>query len=1545
MIASTAILLLILIPILLSTLLSLTVVQNWVVQRATAFATEYVGAEVNIRHINVTMRGGILLSDVLIQDLQGDTMIYVKRLESQIVNYQPLLQHLHLGNSKIEGAQVNLRAREDEASGETMMNIKQIVNRISKRKGNGKFKLDIANISLSGSTLRIEQLTPNNPEYGVDFRRMEMNSLSGSVSLFSVEGSKVEGVVDRLYLEEKSGFEVNNMAGRLYVKDGVVSISSSILESRWSILDIDQLTLSSNAWSNYRYFEQLVDVELVVSRGLLASDDLGYWVPQARSWGLQLYDMAFDVRGVVDAFDLSITSLSYGEATSLSADMMVEGITDLDSANVDVMIESLKSSVSDIDQLKWSFTNRGFDANTLSRISSLGEVSLRGEIKGGMERSDISLWVDSGIGTVKTYSTLGLQDGVSINGELEMKSLLLGGLVQQPQLGRVTMQVIFDGLINGGSSDIRLSTNIDRLAWGKNIFREITLSGDVQRGGVQSVVVSSRDPHIDFDLTAQARNIFELEKSDIPEYLFDLNVNKLDFKEFNLNRRDSISLLTANISGRGGGKSIEECWGDLSITDGLYLHNADTLSISGAVAKVVSTEGLREILVDSDLATVEFSSKSTVAKIEEFLIGFLSRSLPALYDEPRPEEESEIVVVEGEQSLLQITTKDINPLVDAVSQGLKVGDGSNLTLRFNPESYDFNATIESPYLEQGSTLAIGVNIALDGRGDSLLLRSGVDELYVGTSIIEEASFVARAQDNKIGSECHFSNPADSTYASIALAMNLQRDSLGARELDLKLLPSTIDRRRDSWRLTSQDVRVNRSGIDINQFRIESRNQLMTINGKASNNIQDTVMMKMKNFDLSIFSSFISRIGYNIEGSTNGEAMVSALLGAGRLDAMVDLDSVSVNTLPAPAMSLRAEWDTKLNRARLHLTDRISRDTLVRGYYVPSEVRYYASLQVDSLQMAILDPPLGGVISQTEGLADLDLILQGVRRDAHLNGTITAHNVATTVDYTKVRYHLPRAVIDVDNNMLICNSTPINDGEGGEGDLQLEVDLKYLSNIGYKVRIAPRNLLVLDTSERDNDTFYGRVFASGLASIEGNKGGVKMDITARSEDHTQFFMPLANKANISTADFITFVQPTSQDTTAMTERRRLIMERSNRQRSGGGSVAINMTLDVRPNAELQLVIDPTVGDIIRARGEGQLNMKVEPQSNIFDMYGDYSITEGNYLFTLRNIVNKRFVIDPGSTIQWTGSPMDPILDINAIYQLKTSLEPLLSDESTRSVPIDCVINLSDRLTQPEVSFAIELPSADPEQQSAVSNLLNDQETISKQFFYLMLTNSFISDSSSGLTSSMGISTTATTGFELLTNQLSNWLSSSNYNVVIRYRPESELAGDEVDVGFSKGWIDNRLLIELEGNYIVDNKQAISDDASNFMGEAYITWLIDRAGALRLKGFTQTIDRYDENQGLQETGVGVYYRENFDNFKDLQNKVKARFRVSDERLERRRQHKEQRAAQKQERGVRREEEPTIEQEVDGFYDDSEVQELIEKVEATTNIDSSIENNKIE
>ena len=226
----------------------------------------------------------------------------------------------------------------------------------------------------------------------------------------------------------------------------------------------------------------------------------------------------------------------------------------------------------------------------------------------------------------------------------------------------------------------------------------------------------------------------------------------------------------------------------------------------------------------------------------------------------------------------------------------------------------------------------------------------------------------------------------------------------------------------------------------------------------------------------------------------------------------------------------------------------------------------------------------------------------------------------------------------------------------------------------------------------------------------------------------------------------------------------------------------------------------------------------------------------------------------------------------------------------------VIHLGERLSNPAVTFDVHVPGTDPETQTVIANALTTPETVDTQFAYLLLFNSFMGENSSS-SSNIGTSVSAATGLEFVSNMVSNLLSNDDYNIVIRYRPKSELTSDEVDFGLSKSLINNRLFVEVEGNYLIDNKQAVNSSMSNFMGEAYITYLIDRAGTLKAKAFTQTIDRFDENQGLQETGIGIYFKEDFNNFRDLRRRIRERF--TNKKRKARREARRQAAREEKER----------------------------------------------
>lgn len=387
---------------------------------------------------------------------------------------------------------------------------------------------------------------------------------------------------------------------------------------------------------------------------------------------------------------------------------------------------------------------------------------------------------------------------------------------------------------------------------------------------------------------------------------------------------------------------------------------------------------------------------------------------------------------------------------------------------------------------------------------------------------------------------------------------------------------------------------------------------------------------------------------------------------------------------------------------------MKRDTLVRGFFAPNSGRYYAALRLGRLDMGLLDPLLSGVISSTEGSAAAELVLQGQGRQADLSGRIRVDSLRTKVDYTQVVYTMPSAELRVEGNRFRASDVAVYDPLGNRGRFDLDLDLRHLSNITYDLSVAPQQMLVLNTTSRDNDYFYGRVFASGNARISGRKGVVNMDITAVTDDNSDFFMPLSSKSNIATADFVVFEQPVAADTLDVVARRKQLFERRRRKtHSAASRMNIGLALGVRPNTEVELTL---AGNTLKARGEGALNLQVNPSSNIFEIYGDYTLADGSFLLSLQNIFSKRFTIESGSSIQWTGAPMDARLDIDAVYKVKASLQPLLQGTTDnpggdRSVPVECVIHLGERLSDPAISFDVRVPGTDPETQTLIANTLS------------------------------------------------------------------------------------------------------------------------------------------------------------------------------------------------------------------------------------------------
>jgi len=291
-------------------------------------------------------------------------------------------------------------------------------------------------------------------------------------------------------------------------------------------------------------------------------------------------------------------------------------------------------------------------------------------------------------------------------------------------------------------------------------------------------------------------------------------------------------------------------------------------------------------------------------------------------------------------------------------------------------------------------------------------------------------------------------------------------------------------------------------------------------------------------------------------------------------------------------------------------------------------------------------------------------------------------------------------------------------------------------------------------------------------------------------------------------------------------------------------------------------------VIRGRGSGNIKINVNTRG-LLSIFGDYIIDQGDYLLTMQNMPIKKFAVKPGGGVNLNGDIDNAILNIDAVYNTKASLHDLLVDnaeELSQRIPVECHLMVNGELQSPGLSFSITLPpTSDDVARSQLASLT--EEELNKQIFSLLILNRFsplpgLASSSGRNYENAGLATTT----EVLSNQLNYWLSqiSQSFDIGFNYRPGDELTSDEVEVALSTQLLDNRMSINVNGNVDVRSAQA---DANQLVGDVEVEYKINPSGKLRVKAFTRANDHLLYEYAPYTQGVGIFFREEFDQFSDL------------------------------------------------------------------------------
>ena len=314
-----------------------------------------------------------------------------------------------------------------------------------------------------------------------------------------------------------------------------------------------------------------------------------------------------------------------------------------------------------------------------------------------------------------------------------------------------------------------------------------------------------------------------------------------------------------------------------------------------------------------------------------------------------------------------------------------------------------------------------------------------------------------------------------------------------------------------------------------------------------------------------------------------------------------------------------------------------------------------------------------------------------------------------------------------------------------------------------------------------------------------------------------------------------------------------------------NVVLNIGLDLNPKAIARIVFNQSTGEEIRGRTEGHLDVRVNDFEEIA-LNGSLQIMEGTYFFTLQNLINKTFKIQPGGTLEWFGDPYAAQIDVLTSFETRARLNPLLPDETDLPgrVPVELLLSLNGGLFQPEIGFNIRVPEADSRLEALIQGALLNEEEMQRRALSLLVVNQFISQDP--LASALGGFQGTGQSSAFIANQLGHWISqiAPGMDLGLDYSNDNLSGEQELALALSTQMFNERL--QLEGAFGAQSSGQMSTDDIQIQ-DVTISYDLDSKGQYQVTGQSKSNQSMmNALDGSSTQGVGIRIRHEFNHWGD-------------------------------------------------------------------------------
>ncbi len=1305
-----------------------------------------------------------------------------------------------------------------------------------------EFKNNRIDIDLDTLTTSTSYFDPNH--LNISQLNLKLKEANYSTDLVSGE------IIDLSLLSNKQSIEL----------DGEVTMNPTSLQVHNLEMYTGESEIVFDFEASFASLKNIMDgntkILLQVSPSVIHSNDAKYFIPQLPASKLPNHlNLEAEISGALANF--SVTKLQASTPNSLiNTRGSIMNLPNPDSLNYKMdtlLVSSRKTEI------------LPFLPDSLSEKINLPEqFSLKADGTGSLSAYNGRLNLTSSYGNIglNNFNFVLEESMPSYSGEIKSSGFDVGSLLNQ---GNNLDSLAVKLKINGSGSNLnnlnaRISGYIGHIEFQNYIYDTLKVNATVVNslldGSVELI-----DEHAAFTLEGDLDLSPKLHKNKVTLNLTKAHLQTLNFSRTPLKLRGK---LITNFETQ----DFKRFNGNVAIRNFEANNEIDTYKMDSLLVASIDQDGKTEITLNSDIMDGQFKGNIDIYTVSNSIKQHINQyyNLVDVPNEEVPEMNFSFDFnLKNTDLITEILVPDIEKFRPGTfhSQFNSANDKLDVDLSIHHITYN-DIAIDSFKLETHSS-----------RGELVTIAS-IEEIATNSTDIKNISLAAILAEDKVITELTI------------------KDTIDQKKYLIKGVVESID--------STYQLSLNRDSLILNYARWNvTQNRPLQL-GNYYNAPSTTLGLFRDNQELSFKTkpqdSALHVIFDSFKVKTISDAVKKEqALATGVMDGKLDLEfnngfGVAADLVIRELKILGEEWGNfKLNtqkigdnnyQAKVELISSENIISLESTYDLAQLEDLQAKVKIEKFQLNTIAPLVSESIDQIAGTLRGNINLTSGLTNPDIDGAMVFEDVSLKPSALNNSLLIKNEKIRLNNSLISFNKFKINDQLNNTAIIDGSIELVDLSFYNFNLQVNTNDFLILNTTNEDNGLFYGKLKTDGNVKVKGTSARPSLDMNLKltEESNLTYVVPETEYNSMTTENTVRFV---SADNNKEVDKPKELLSDSLEFQG----LDLTATLEIDKSALFNVIIDPVTEDQLSVKGSATLNLDIDRKGDI-QISGRYEVQEGSYDFSFYKLVKRKFQLEKGSTITWTGDPYEARLDIRAYNRVEAPpIDLMISQVSSASgaelekykqrIPFLVYLNIAGELMKPDISFELDMPEDDQNVfggsvYARIKDLNTRESDLNKQVFALLMLQRFITEDPLKSEGGYDIEDKARRSVSRILsdqlNRLTNDINGVNLNFDLQsyqdYSTGTGQATTELELGVSKTLFNDKLEVKVAGNVNIEGAQ--QQGLTDYVGDLALEYKITEDGRLRITGFRRS--DFDVLSGeIIETGAGIIYVRDYNTFKEL------------------------------------------------------------------------------